>query len=467
MVDIQNLERHGAYHLAMDFLKDINDKKTETVRYSSATIIKSLSEKLGKKIKVPWMEAMLEKNKLLFKNLGRSKESVWGNVSTVPEFKNNVLLVGENVVTISFDIPFKPEVNLPIHFGSKKSSVYISNIKGIAVKTEKKKSYFAVIPVQEKKAAAIFFQTEKGIQLPKDEVRFEIKISLNAKKNIIATVSQVNDNLTKEFLMGHVPPLRYYIDKVKEVSLIGNLSSVDTGANNSSSTQKTLVDEEVFISDSDHEYVEAKGEPQKQRKEKKRSKDDEKVISKKGPDVQTKPKDPYQEKKYDHWAITEQMKKIDLNDNFSITDSESSVKQEFSSYFDKTYEHQMGHDPDKVFLNDENVLRRSTGSIEKGFPRKLKSGQSLTSRETLDSENSNPDVRIVSGWKTSKGNKLVFTEAPVKCLQWKETSEHLSDGLKEVEIEIRGKIVLRPGEKLLAVNDFVANVMTCSASGAQ
>ena len=33
------------------------------------------------------MEAMLEKNKLLFKNMGRNKESVWGNVSTMPEFK--------------------------------------------------------------------------------------------------------------------------------------------------------------------------------------------------------------------------------------------------------------------------------------------------------------------------------------------------------------------------------------------
>ena len=41
---------------------------------------------------------------------------------------------------------------------------------GLAVKTGKKRSYFAVIPVQEKKAAAIFFQTEKGIQLPKDQV---------------------------------------------------------------------------------------------------------------------------------------------------------------------------------------------------------------------------------------------------------------------------------------------------------
>ena len=160
--------------------------------------------------------------------------------------------------------------------------------------------------------------------------------------------------------------------------------------------EEVFIDQEVFISDSDYEDVEAKEELQKKPKKKKESKEDENYI-------QSKTKHSHKEKGHDREAITEQMKKIDLNDNFTKSDSESSVKLESSNYFDNASEHLIGDDPDKVLLNDDNVLRRSIASNERDFQRKLKSGQSLTSRETLDSENSNPDVRIVSGWKTSKG----------------------------------------------------------------
>jgi len=426
----ERMQRVAAFNLALGFLKGIEEGKN--VRMTSNEVKSLLHEKLGQDVAYKWIDNMLDDYSHLFKNMGCNKTSKWGNITTHTKevFKSNLILMAENYV-----LGIKDEVLCPDgksykveSWGSRGSSIYFKNVKGIVKKTNKKGTYIAVIPTYTSHNIHMLLEFDNFPLQHNQKADFTVRLCLNPHKELIATIYKVNQAIPASFQNGTVPYVAEHKKKLNEAKMLNSDKPKKKASNKSSSSINSDLSSRLSTLDLSNEVYRS-----------------DLSIS----DQQQ--------------GASNFTKVVPLPQIRPFPDQELSVFQD-----DGTLESISTSDFSEDTTDDKFVLIQENSekdNIEDKTDKKVIDAQDpwprgkYTSKSNIEAESSNPP-QLEHGWKTANGGNLQILNTTFQVCDWKETSvEELSD-CKEVEVTLRGKVKIGTGQQILGINNMQTHLIT-------
>lgn len=435
------MQRVAAFNLALSFLKGIEEGKN--VRMTSAQVKSLLKEKLGQDVAYKWIDNMLDEYSHLFKNMGCNSTSKWGNITTHNKqvFKSHLIMMAENYILGVKDevLSLDGKSYKVMSWGSRGSSIYFKNVKGIVKKTNKEATYIAVIPTYTSHNIHLLLQFDKFPLQSNQKVDFTVRLCLNAQKELVAEIFKVNEALSVPFLKEVAVPcsVNSYKKKLESVQIVqtkGKASKKRSSSINSdlSSRLSTLdLSNEVYQSDLSISDQHQPG-----------GSNFTKVVPL--PKLQPFPNQELSGIEDDDGTL-ESISTSDLSeDDMNMRNNDAFVLvQDFIDKTDKAKKSKIEDKNKKKFKDEKDCFDASE----------------YTSKSIMNAESSNP-LQLEQGWKTSNGGNLQILNTTFQVCDWKETSAAELSDCKEVEVTLRGKFKIGLGQQILGINNMETQIIT-------
>ena len=108
-----------------------------------------------------------------------------------------------------------------------------------------------------------------------------------------------------------------------------------------------------------------------------------------------------------------------------------------------------------IIMETNDVICQNNRSVE-DIPASTSESDTATIKVVED----NSGLKLPTDtYKTCTGNKISVTQTIIDCLDWKEVSSTEVEGVKEIEVEIRGKLKIKSSQEVLAMKDLRTDII--------
>eukprot|EP00088_Acartia_fossae_P043450 TRINITY_DN4580_c0_g1_i18.p1 TRINITY_DN4580_c0_g1~~TRINITY_DN4580_c0_g1_i18.p1 ORF type:complete len:448 (-),score=89.65 TRINITY_DN4580_c0_g1_i18:510-1787(-) len=342
---------------------------------------------------------------------------------------SDLIKLGENVEVFQKGQHAGPTHPTVYKISNSKNSFYLKDIKGFLEPTCQNGLFLASIQNYPKGVIKILFRSENiSESWENSQVKFHIRVGLTSKTEVISIVTAVNGVTTLD--AGMTNGLDVLRDRQKLISSQEDAANDPQDTNGRESERLTEKPATILTKVS------------KSSLDASTSKSCIEYVQK-GPKRNSIPKDD---------PIEVEITAANTHAKPPTNENLANVSQ--SSLYAPT-SRQKWCNESKDFQTMENGKKSGSSISDAHLPSfdVVSEAESCRSQATTSSS--------LTGWKTSTGKEMKMMMKKFETLEWTEMKSGVPSNAneQEVEIVIRGKMRLQPGDQLIAINDFNASVL--------